>query len=115
MATGIVRGGLKDIRTLKYTNASAVAQGDVVVVNGQVLIATNAYAANAEGIYVFRARVEFPKEASLAIAPGEKCYWVAGAGNVNKTSAGNTAIGVCVENALTTDTVVLVELSENRV
>jgi len=115
MATAIVRGGIDYVRTLKYTHGSAVAAGDVIVVNTQVLIANNAYGANVEGIYTFRGRVEFPKEGSLAIAPGEKCYWVAGNGNVNKTSAGNTAIGICVENALTTDSIVFVELSENRV
>jgi predicted RecA/RadA family phage recombinase len=115
MATAIVRGGIDYSRTLKYAHTSAVAAGDVLVVNGNVVVANNAYAANAEGIYTFRSRVEFPKEASLAINPGDKCYWVAGAGNVNKTSAGNTAIGICVEAALAADTVVLVELSENRV
>jgi predicted RecA/RadA family phage recombinase len=115
MATAINRGGIDKVRSLKYTHGSAVARGDVLVVNAQVLVAENAYGANVEGVYIFRCRVEFPKEASLAIAPGEKCYWVAGNGNVNKTSAGNTAIGICVENALTTDSIVLVELSENRV
>ncbi len=112
-ATAIDRSGEKT-RTLKYTSASAVGLGDVIVVNGQVVIACGAYGANVEGVYIFRGRVEFPKEASLAIAPGEKCYWVAGNGNVNKTSAGNTEVGICVENALTTDSVVLVELGENR-
>lgn len=114
MATGIVRSGMGHPRTLKYTNSSAVAAGDVVVVNGQVLVAVAAYGANAEGIYVFRGRVEFPKEASLAIAPGEVCYWVAASGNVNKTSSGNTKIGVAVENSATADTVVLIELGENK-
>lgn len=113
MATGIVRGGAGHPRTLKYTNSSAVAAGDVVVINGNVCVAVNAYAANAEGVYVFRGRVEFPKEASLAIAPGEVGYWVAAAGNVNKTSAGNTKIGICVEAAAAADTVVLMELMNN--
>ncbi len=113
MATGIVRGGAGHPRTLKYTNASAVAAGDVVVINGNVCIAVGAYGAGAEGIYVFRGRVEFPKEAALAIAPGEKCYWVAGAGNVNKTASGNTAIGIAVEAAAGADTTVLVELTNN--
>ncbi len=112
MATGIVRGGAGHPRTLKYTNASAVAAGDVVVINGNVCVAVNAYAANTEGIYVFRGRVEFPKEAALAIAPGEICYWTA-AGNINKTSAGNTKAGICVEAAAAADSVVLVELMNN--
>jgi predicted RecA/RadA family phage recombinase len=100
-------------RTLKYTNSNAVAAGDVVVINGNVCVAVNAYGANAEGVYVFRGRVEFPKEASLAVAPGEKVYWVAANGNVNKTSAGNTLCGIAVENSLTTDTIVLCELQNN--
>ncbi len=113
MATGIVRGGAGHPRTLKYTNSSAVAAGDVVVINGNVCVAVNAYGANAEGIYVFRGRVEFPKEASLAIAPGEKVYWVAGNGNVNKTSSGNTLCGIAVEASATTDTTALIELTNN--
>lgn len=113
MAKGKVRGSINDVRTLKYNNASAVAAGDILVLNGNVTVAAAAASANADGAYVFRGRVEFPKEAALAIAPGEKCYYVTANGNCNKTSAGNTLVGIAVEAAAGADTTVLVELNNN--
>lgn len=113
MAKATVRSGLEGTRTLKYTNASAVADGDILVLNGQVLVAQGAWGAAAAGIYAFRGRVEFPKEASLAVAPGEVCYYVSAAGSCNKTASGNTMVGIAVEASATTDTTVTVELKEN--
>ena len=114
MATGNIRSDLAHIRTLKYTNSNAVADGDVVLINGHVCVATAAYAANAEGVYAFRARVELPKEAPLVIAVGDVVYWVAANSNVNKTSSANTKAGICVEAAASADTTVLIEVMENR-
>lgn len=114
MAKAIVRGGVNQVRTLKLAHTAAVAAEDVIVSGGQVLVAVNAAAANADNSYVFRGPVEFPKEASLAIVPGEVVYWVAANGNVNKTSSGNTKAGICVQAALAADTVVLIELGENK-
>ncbi len=113
MATAKILSGLKDTRTLKYTHNAATVPGDIIVVNGQVLVAVNTAAANTANIYAFRGRIEFPKEAALAIAPGEQCYFVAANGNINKTAAGNTGVNICVEAALAADTVVVVELMEN--
>lgn len=109
----IIRSGVKDTRTLKYTHNAAVEAGDVIVGNGQVLVAVNAADANVENVYVFRGKVEFPKEAALAIGVGDVCYWVADT-NINKTAGGNTKAGICTEAALAADTVVLVELGENK-
>ncbi len=61
MAKAILKGGLKETRTLKHTHNAIVEDGEILVVNGQVLIATNAYAADVEGVYAFRGPVEFPK------------------------------------------------------
>ena len=114
MATGKITTSLQNARTMKYIHNAAVAADDVVVGNGHVLIAVNAALINTEGIYVFRGRAYFPKEASLAINPGDVCYWVAANGNVNKTAAGNTKVGICVEPAAAPDTDVLIEFGENR-
>lgn len=113
MAKATIRSGLDKTRTLKYTHNAATAPGDILLVNGQVLVAIGTAAANVVNTYAFRGRVEFPKEAPLVIAPGENCFWVAAASNLNKTSAGNTAVGICVEAAAEADTIVLVELIEN--
>lgn len=114
MAKAIPRGGVATHRTLRYTNAGAVEAGDVIVANGQVLIAVNNSGANVENVYIFRGPVEFPKTAGLAIAPGEVCYWAAGAGEANKTSSANTKIGIATEAAAAGASVVLIELGENK-
>lgn len=114
MAKAIVRGGANQVRTLRYTHNAAVTAGDVIVANGQVLVAVNTADANTENIYVFRGPVEFPKEAALAVGAGEVCYYVAANGNCNKTASGNTKVGICTEAALAAATVVLVELGENK-
>lgn len=114
MATATVRGGVSQVRTLKLAHTAQVGARDVIVSGGQVLVAVNAALANAANTYVFRGPVEFPKEASLAVAVGEVCYWVAANGNVNKTASGNTKVGICVKAAGASDTTVLIELGENK-
>ncbi|WP_305046333.1 DUF2190 family protein [Geoalkalibacter sp.] len=113
MAKAIPRGGVHQSRTLKYAHAGALTAGDVIVANGQVLVAVGDSAAGAVNTFVFRGPVEFPKQSALAIAPGEVCYWVADT-HVNKTASANTKVGICTEAAAAADTVVLVELGENK-
>ena len=114
MAKATVRGGVSQVRTLKLAHTAAVAARDVIVSGGHVLVAANAAAENVATTYVFRGPVEFPKEASLAVAVGEVCYWVAANGNVNKTASGNTKTGICIKAAGASDTTVLIELGENK-
>ncbi len=113
MAKAVSRGGVNQLRTLKYAHTAAVTSGDVIVANGQVLVAIGDYDADEEGVYIFRGPVEFPKEAALAIASGEVCYWDGAAGEVDKTDT-NTKTGICIEAAAASDTVALVELGENK-
>src|SRR4030067_2093947 len=114
MATGTVRDSLQNVRTLKLAHSAAVTAGDVIVSNGQVLVAINTALINADNAYVFRGKTEFPKEANLAVNVGDVCYWVAASGNINKTSSGNTKAGICVEASAAADEVVLVMLDENK-
>ncbi|MEW6115656.1 MAG: DUF2190 family protein [Nitrospirota bacterium] len=114
MATATILSGVNKSRTLRYKHNAAVAVNDVIVGNGHVLVALGDYAANAEGVYAFRSRASFPKEAALAVTAGDKMYWVAAAGNANKTAAGNTLMGIAVEDAAAADTTVTVELMENK-
>ncbi len=113
MAKAVLRGGLDTLRTLKYAHSAAVEAGDVISVNGQILVACNAYDADELGAYVFRGPVEFPKEAALAIAPGEVCYYDTSAGEADKTNT-NVKIGIARKAAAASDTTVLVELAENK-
>lgn len=114
MAKAIVRGGTNQVRTLKLAHTAKVAAGEVIVSNGQVLVAVNAAEANAENTYVFRGPVEFPKNNAVAMAVGDVVYWDAGDGNINKTADANTKTGIVVEAADETATVGLVELGENK-
>jgi len=114
MAEAIVRDGITNIRTLKLAHTVAVDAGDVIVSNGQVLVAVSKKDADAANAYVFRGKVEFPKAASLAIAPGDACYWDVADGNINKTATDNTKAGICVEAAAEAESTVLVMLGENK-
>lgn len=114
MAKANVRGGVTDSRTLKLAHSAATEAREVIVSNGQVLVAVNDALINADNIYVFGGRVEFPKAAPLAIAVGDLCYWDVADGNINKSSAGNTLAGICIEAAGSAATTVLVELDENK-
>lgn len=112
MAKATIAGGI-NVKTLKLAHTSAVERDEVIVSNGQVLVAVNTAASGVDNAYVHRGAILFPKEADLAIDPGDVCYWVA-ATNINKTSAGNTKAGICIEKALAADTEVLVDLEPNK-
>lgn len=51
-----------------------------------------------------------PKTSALAIAVGDLVYWVPGSLAVNKTTAGQTAIGVAVSAAANPSPTVMVKL-----
>jgi len=113
MAKAVARGGVTTNRTLKLAHSAAVEAGDVIVSNGQVLVAVAAAEADAENAFVFRGPVEFPKEAALAVAVGDVCYWDSAAGEADKTNT-NVKTGICIEAAEAADDVVLIELGENK-
>jgi len=114
MAKATPRGGVTTNRTLKLAHSAAVADSDLILNNGQVLVSQSVAAQNVEGVFIFSGPVEVPKEAPLVIAVGDVVYFVAAANNVNKTSAGNTKAGVCIQAAASADTVVLIELGLNK-
>ena len=111
MALGTIRESLQKVFTLPLIHTAAVAVNEVIVsVGGLVLIAINASLANVKNIYMFAGRVELLKAAPLAVAVGEVVYWDAAAGNITKTSAGNTMCGFCVEAAASADTTITIFL-----
>lgn len=114
MAKAIVRGGVNQVRTLKLAHTAAVEAGDIIVSNGQVLVAVNDADANASNSYVFRGPVEFPKSTAVAAAVGDVYYFDVADGNVNETATDNFKVGICVEAAAQAATAVLIELGENK-
>jgi hypothetical protein len=70
---------------------------------------------NALSAFMYLGKVIFPKVAGTAFAPGDKCYWDAGAGNITKVTPGNTLCGMCLEDAALADTTIVFMLYPNHV
>jgi predicted RecA/RadA family phage recombinase len=110
MATGTVQDTIQNIRTLVYTHNATLESGDVIVVNGRVLMAVNDSDADAPNVFVWQGKIQLPKSNALAINVGDAVYWSAAAGEVTKTGT-DTPCGMCVEDAADTDTEVTIFLS----
>lgn len=86
-------------QTLTLTAPYAVASGAGLLVGSIFGVACftagngETVEAQVEGVF------ELPKTSALAIAIGDKVYWDNTAKEVNKTSSGNTLIGVAVSAA----------------
>ena len=110
MATGIIADSIRNARTLPLAHNAAVEIGDIIVDNGNVLVAVGKAAANVKNVYVYMGKCIFPKVAGTAMNPGDKLYWDVAANNVTKTVGTNTRCGMCVEAALAGDTSVVLML-----
>lgn len=107
MATGTLIDSTGNTRTLKLAHTAAVAQYEVIVsAGGLVLIALNAALISTDNIYAYMGKVTLPKAAPLAIAVGDIVYWDVADGNLNKSSSGNTMCGFCIAAAASADTTV---------
>jgi predicted RecA/RadA family phage recombinase len=109
--------GVKEVKTLLYAHSSAVSAGDVIVVAGMVLIAVNDAEANAENVWAFSCRAAFTKSsgAGTAITAPSRVFYDATGEVATLTTAGNAGIGLCIEDADTTDTEVFVDLEPGDV
>lgn len=108
------RGGVHSNRTRKIAHTAIVVAAEIIVNNGQVVVACNASDADAENAFIFTGPVEMPKKAGLAIAAGDDVYFDADPGEITKTEADGVRAGICLEAAAAADTVVLVELIPNQ-
>lgn len=93
--------------TLDYTPSSAVAAGDVVVLNDLVTVAPVAIPANKLGAVAVEGVWTLPK-ASGAIGQGAIVYWDATAGNITTTASTNKRAGKAAYAAASADTTVRV-------
>jgi len=98
--------------SMPWTNATSadVASGDVVVVGDIIGVAAGDIADGAEGILFIEEVWLLPKAAPLVISQGDKVYFDATAGNVNKTDTDALA-GVCFEGAVSAATTVKVKIN----
>ncbi|MCP4745729.1 MAG: hypothetical protein GY874_06245 [Desulfobacteraceae bacterium] len=79
--------GVRHSRTLKYAHTEAVEAGDVIVANGNVLVAVSDADAGEQNVYVYQARVAFEKGAeSIGAAVPVYCVNV---GETEETAAPN--------------------------
>ncbi len=115
MAKGTVADSIQNARTLKLAHSAAVEAGDVIVSNGNVMIAVNTALISVLNAYVYLGKTIMPKVAGTAFDPGDKGYWDAAAGNITKVTGGNTLAGICVEAALLADTTIVFMLYPNHV
>jgi len=96
--------------TIDYTPSSAVAAGDVVVLNDLVTVAPRPIAANKLGAVCVEGVFELPK-ASGAIGQGAIVYWDSTNSNITTTSTSNKRAGKAAVAAASGDTTVKVLLN----
>lgn len=110
MSTATIRDAITNTRTIKYAHTAAVAIGEIIMVNGVVLIAVNAALANADNAYIYSGKVEVPKNTSLQIDQWDQVYWDVADDEVNKSPAGNTLLSYCLEDAASSAATVVIML-----
>jgi len=115
MATYISEG-----KRIDYTPGSAVAAGDVIVMDNLIGIATSPIAANTVGSLAVEGIFDVPKKQEAFNTLGAPVYWdadgdpyggTAGSGAATATSTAGPLMGFVVETAGATDTTVRVLLA----
>jgi predicted RecA/RadA family phage recombinase len=101
---------IQDDGVISYTPAAAVNSGDVVVLNGRAYVALLSIAANALGALASCGQYLFTKGA-LAFSQGDRVYWDTTNLTATKLNTG-AYLGICVKAAVSGDSTVQVELSE---
>lgn len=95
---------------IDYTPGSAVAAGEVVVINGLCFVAVNDIPANTLGALYTRGVFDVALAGSLAVSVGDEVFFVEASNYVNKTESGNIFFGRAVKAAEADDPTVRVAL-----
>ena len=98
-------------RVLTLTAPYAVASGAGALVGLIFGVAADAVANGATGEFLTEGVVTIAKTSALAIAVGDILYWDDTNKVVNKTSAGNTKVGVAVSAAANPSATVQIKLN----
>ena len=97
--------------TLTLAPAAAVLNGKGYLFGAALFgVALTDVAINTPGPFLTQGVVELPKTSALAIAVGDRVFWVPGTSAVDKTAAGQVNIGVAVSAAANPSATVLVKL-----
>lgn len=94
-----------------YAHSAAVVSGQAVLVGTELLVATGAFAANEEGVYLRAGVVTLPKVAAQAQSKGVLIYWDDTNKNLTTTATNNTLAGIVDVAALAADTEVAILLN----
>lgn len=76
--------------SLTLIATAAIALGDIVVINGRVLVALNTAAIGEKVAFAHEARIEAPKVAATAVGAGATMYWDA----TNQVFTPTVAVGL---------------------
>lgn len=85
--------------------------GEGALVGSIFGVAVNDVLSTVSGEFVTEGVFTLPKTSALAIAIGDEVYWDNSAKEVNKTSGGNTLVGVAVSTAANPSATVNVRLN----
>src|SRR5690606_35399122 len=85
--------------TITVTAPANVASGVGVLIGAMFGVSAGAATSGDDLDLVTRGVFTLPKTSALAISVGDKVYWDNTAKVVNKTSSGNTLVGVAVTDA----------------
>lgn len=99
-------------RTIDHTPGSALAEGQVVVINDMVCVAVRAIAANALGAVACDGVWLVPKAAGSALNQGVIIYWDDTNNRVTTTASGNKRFGHVAVAAASADTTVYCRLQQ---
>ena len=94
-----------------YAHTAAVISGQAVLVGTELLVATGAFGANEEGVYVRAGVVTLPKVTAQAQGKGVNVYWDDTAKKLTTISTDNTLAGKVDVAALAADTEVAILLN----
>lgn len=104
-----IRGSLADVKTIKYTYASATTKDTIYLINGRPMLAVNSANASTPNTFVYAGRIEYTK-ATGAWTAGVDVYWDDTASNFTTTVGTNAHAGIAAEDAASGATTGIIDL-----
>ena len=96
---------------VQYSGTLDLTKGDDVTIGTSLGFAFKTYDASEDDsvtVIISCSKVQAQKKAATAIAVGAKVYWDAGNSVITNSSTSNTEVGVCVEDAASADTTIII-------
>lgn len=110
MPSATVRGPSHRIKTLVHAPAADASVDDVLLVNGNVLIAYGDIATGVDGEWIYAATDVEVSKAAVTILEGQPAYWDDTAKLFTNVATANTLCGKFVKAAASGDALAYVDL-----